>query len=323
MLKQLVLLLCLLPSLSFAEPIVLKLGSLAPRESPWGLVLRVWQKAVKDKTRGEVTIEIFWNATQGDEAAQMSKLKTGQLDGAIVSAVGLSVIDPNVNVLQVPGLFPDWPTLDRVRTALTPRFEKSFHDSGMELVGWGDIGLDRFMSQGYGVKKPENLKGKRGWVWREDPLLPPLFQLTGTVVVPTALPEVLPELSTGNVNVLVMSALAAEQLQLASRLDHVSRAVVAPNIGGIVMAKASLDKLPSASRDVVLETGRLAAKALTGRIRAEDAKAFERLEKRMTVVQPSAEDLVEWKKLFTSTRAQLGKGTFTPKFLEEVEQLAQ
>ena len=323
MLTRLVLLGCLVSSLVSAEPIVLKLGSLAPRESPWGLILRVWQKAVKDKTKGEVTIEIFWNATQGDEAAQMSKLKTGQLDGAIVSAVGLSVIDPNVNVLQVPGLFPDWPTLDRVRTALAPRFEKSFHDAGMELVGWGDIGLDRFMSRGYGVQKPGDLKGKRGWVWREDPLLPALFQLTQTVVVPTALPEVLPELSTGNVNVLVMSALAAEQLQLASRLDHISRAVVAPNIGGIVMAKASLEKLPSASRDVVLETGRLAAKALTFRIRAEDAKAFERLEKRMTVVQPSADELVAWKTLFTATRVQLGKGTFTPKFLEEVEQLAK
>jgi TRAP-type C4-dicarboxylate transport system substrate-binding protein len=306
-----------------AEPVVLKLGSLAPRESPWGAVLRVWQKAVKDKTKGEVTIEIFWNATQGDEAAQMSKVKTGQLDGAIVSAVGLSMVDPDVNVLQVPGLYPDWATLDRVRVALAPRFEKSFHEAGMVLIGWGDIGLDRFISQGYGAKKPDDLKGKRGWVWREDPLLPPVFQLTGTVVVPTALPEVMPELSTGNVNVLVVSALAAEQLQWASRLDHISRAVVAPNIGGIVITKAGLERLPAASRDVVVDTGRLAAKALTDRIRAEDAKAFERLQKRMTVVEPSAEDLAAWKKLFAAARVQLGKGTFSPKLLEEVEQLAK
>jgi TRAP-type C4-dicarboxylate transport system substrate-binding protein len=309
--------------LASAEPVVLKLGSLAPRESPWGAVLRVWQKAVKDKTKGEVTIEIFWNATQGDEAAQMSKVKTGQLDGAIVSAVGLSMVDPNVNVLQVPGLYPDWPTLDRVRLALTPRFEKSFREAGIELIGWGDIGLDRFISQGYGAKKPDDLKGKRGWVWREDPLLPLVFQLTGTVMVPTAVPEVLPELSTGNVNVLVVSALAAEQLQWASRLDHVSRAVVAPNIGGIVITKAGLDRLPAGSRDVVIETGRLAAKALTDRIRGEDVKAFARLEKRMTVVEPSPEDLLAWQRLFTAARVQLGKGTFSPKLLEEVEQLAK
>ena len=95
------------------------------------------------------------------------------------------------------------------------------------------------------MKRPEDLKGKRAWVWREDPVLPPVFQLTGTVMVPTGLPEVLPELSTGNVNVISVSALAAEQLQWASRLDFISRAVVAPNIGGIVLAKARLDALPA------------------------------------------------------------------------------
>ena len=323
--KKMTLLSCVLfaSSVFAGEPVVLKLGSLAPRESPWGAVLRVWQKAVKDKTKGEVTLEIFWNATQGDEAAQVSKVKTGQLDGAIISAVGLSMIDPDVNVLQVPGLFPDWTTLDRVRLALTPRFEKSFHAANMELIGWGDIGLDRFISQGYGAQKPDDLKGKRGWVWREDPLLPPVFQLTGTVMVPTALPEVLPELSTGNVNVLVVSALAAEQLQWASRLDHISRAVVAPNIGGIFISKAGLDKLSPASREVVLETGRLASKALTDRIRGEDVKAFERLQKRMTVVEPTADDMAAWKKVFAAARVQLGKGTFKKEFLEEVEQLAK
>ena len=316
--------LCLLFSVvCFAEPLVLKIGSVAPRESPWGAVLRVWQKAVKDKTKGEVTIEIFWNATQGDEPAQMSKVKTGQLDGAIVSAVGLGVIDPNVNVLQVAGLYPDWPTLDKVRDALKPRFEKTFHDAGMELVGWGDIGLDRFLSRGFPVKRPEDLKDKRAWVWTEDPVLPPVFQLSGTVMVPKGLPEVLPELSTGNVNVISVSALAAEQLQWASRLDFISRAVVAPNIGGIVMSKAKLDALPPASRDIVLETGRLAAKALTERIRGEDVKAFERLSKRMTVVEPNAEDLKAWQKLFADARVRLGKGTFPPALLQEVEQLAK
>ena len=100
-------------------------------------MLRVWQKAVKDKTKGDVTIEIFWNATQGDEAAQMSKVKTGQLDGAIVSAVGLGVIDPNVNVLQVPGVYPDWATLDKVRDALNPALREDLPRRGHGAGGLG------------------------------------------------------------------------------------------------------------------------------------------------------------------------------------------
>src|SRR5215468_8746645 len=94
------------------EPMTLKLGSLAPRESPWGQILRVWAKAVKEKTQGAVALDFYWNATQGDEAAQMGQVKSGQLDGAVVTAVGLGSIDHDVNVLQIPGLIGDWATLD-------------------------------------------------------------------------------------------------------------------------------------------------------------------------------------------------------------------
>src|SRR5262245_50061987 len=125
-----------------AEPQTIKLGSLAPRESPWGQILRVWAKAVKEKTGGQVTLDFYWNATQGDEAAQMGKVKSGQLDGAVVTAVGLGSIDHDVNVLQIPGLIQDWATLDKVRDGLKTHFDDSFHKAGIELVGWGDVGLD-------------------------------------------------------------------------------------------------------------------------------------------------------------------------------------
>jgi TRAP-type C4-dicarboxylate transport system substrate-binding protein len=299
----------------------LKVGLLAPRESPWGQVLRVWTKAVKEKTHGEVELEIFWNATQGDEGAQMSKMKTGQLDGAIVTAVGLGVVDPNVNVLQVPGLYAGWEQLDKVRDVLKPRFDKSFHDAGFELVGWGDIGLDRLMSKGFALKNPADLKGKRPWVWREDPVLPPFFQAAGVVPVPTSVPEAVTELSTGNVNIMSVSALAAEQLQWSSRLDNLNLMVMAPNIGGIVLSKAALDKLTPANRAVVLDTGHIASKALTERIRKEDFAALERLKKRMTVVEPSEADLKAWSALFDDMRTRMAKGTFPPELLKQVEGL--
>lgn len=307
----------------FAEPVTLKVGSLIPRESPWGQILRVWQKAVKEKTKGEVQVDIFWNATQGDEPAQMSKMKTGQLDGAIVTAVGLGEVDTNVNVLQLPGVYGGWEKLDKVREALRPRFEKSFREAGFELVGWGDVGLDRLMSKGFAVKSPEDIKGKRPWVWREDPILPPVWQVLGVVSVPTSVPEALPELSTGNVNVMSVSALAAEQLQWSSRLDSMNLMVVAPNIGGVVLSKAKLDALKPEYRAVILDTAKVACKALTERIRNEDALALERLKKRMTVVEPSPAELAAWQKVFAEARARLAKGTFPPELIKEVETLAK
>lgn len=306
-----------------AEPQTIKLGSLAPRESPWGQILRVWAKAVKEKTGGAVTLDFYWNATQGDEAAQMGKVKSGQLDGAVVTAVGLGAIDHDVNVLQIPGLIQDWATLDRVRDGLKTHFDDSFRKAGIELVGWGDVGLDVLFSKGFAIHQPGDLKGKKPWVWREDPVIPPFFQssASGVVLVPTGVPEALPELTTGNANVMVTSALAAEQLQWSSRLDNVNLLVVSPNVGGVVIASASLAKLKPEHKTTLLETGKLACKALSDRIRGEDAQAMERLKKRMAVVTPTDAERAEWAKVFKATREKLVKGTFKPELVKKVEDL--
>jgi TRAP-type C4-dicarboxylate transport system substrate-binding protein len=305
------------------EPTTLKLGSLVPRESPWGQVLRVWVRAVKEKTGGAVQIDIFWNATQGDEAAQVGKLKAGQLDGAIVTAVGLGAIDYNVNALQMPGVFSGWEKVDQVREAVWPRFERSFTAAGLVLLGWGDLGLDRLWSKGFPIRGPEDLKGKRPWVWREDPIAPALFQAASQVVlVPTSLPEGLSELSTGNANVVDMAALPLEQVQWSSRLDHLNTMVVAPNIGAIILSKARLDTLKPEHRQTVLDTGRITCKALTEKIRGEDSQALERLKKRMTVVDPTEAERAAWQKVFREARARLAKGTFPPDLVKQIEDLA-
>ena len=69
---------------------VLKVGTLAPKESPWGKVFTVWQKGFKERTKGAAEIPFFFNGTQGDERAMVGKIRTGQLDGAAVNAVGLA-----------------------------------------------------------------------------------------------------------------------------------------------------------------------------------------------------------------------------------------
>ncbi len=313
----------LLASFAASAATTFKVGTLVPRESPWGTVLRVWQKAVKEKTKGEVTIEIFWNATQGDEPVLISKVKTGQLDSAIVSAVGLGLIDPNINVLQVPGLYAGWAELDKTREVLKPRFEASFREKGFELVGWGDIGLMRLMSKGYPVHLPSELKGKRPWVWREDLVMPSLYQVLGVVAVPTSTTEVLPELATGNIDALVVSALEAEQLQWSSRLDHLNMMVVAPNIGGAIVSKPRVDALPPEQKAVILDTIAVATRALSARIRVEDQQSLERLKKRMTVIEPTAEERGAWKKVFDEARARLARGALPADLLQQAQKLAQ
>src|ERR1700723_1953170 len=96
------------PRLAHADTVTLTVGTLAPAESPWGKVFKVWKKAVNLRTNGSLDLQFFWNGQQGDEGAMVGKMRTGQLDGAALTANGLSMIYKDVLVLQLPGLFRDW-----------------------------------------------------------------------------------------------------------------------------------------------------------------------------------------------------------------------
>src|SRR5437868_10051654 len=314
----------------------IKIGTLAPGESPWGQVFKTWQRALRERTKlpdGQKTPEgkeyaldlnFFWNGQQGDEAAMVTKMKSGQLDGAAITAVGLGQIHPPILVLQLPGLFTTWEKLDKAREALRGDFEKALDSAGFALPGWGDVGLSRRLSKGFAVASPNDLKGKKPYVWREDPILPAMMQVIGGVTpVPLGVPEVLPNLNTGAIDVVTAPALAAEQLQWASRLDNINTQVVASSIGALVFSKSKLDQLPADLRALLLETGKVAGQALTTRIRNEDAAAFGRLKGKMTVSTPTDAQAAEWAEVWKQTRARLAQGTFPKDLVEKAESLAR
>jgi len=314
----------------------IKIGSLAPGESPWGQVFKVWQKAVRERTKlpdGQKTadgkpyaldITFFWNGQQGDEAAMVGKMKSGQLDGAAITGVGLAQIHRPILVLQMPGLFQSWAKLDRARDALKGEFEKAVGEAGFALVGWGDVGLAHTMTKGFPIYSPSDMKGKKPYVWRDDPITPAVFQVIGGVTpVPLGVPEVLPQLNSGTVNVVTAPALAAEQLQWASRLDHVNSHVVGVGIGALVLTSKKLDSLPGDQKAILLETGAVAGKALTARIRNEDAQAMNRLKAKMTSYESNQAQRDEWAQVFKEVRSRLAKGTFPAELVKRVEDLAQ
>jgi TRAP-type C4-dicarboxylate transport system substrate-binding protein len=303
---------------------VIKIGTLAPASSPWGQVFRVWAEAVKKRSNEQLELQFFYNGQQGDEGAMVGKMKDGQLDGAAVTAVGLSKIYKPILALQIPGLFTSWPKLDAARDTMKAEFEKGVSDAGFRLLGWGDVGAAHVMSKGFAVKSPEDIRGKKPYMWRDDIVAPVLFQIIGGVnPVALNIPEVLPNLNTGAVDIVIAPALAAEQLQWSSKLDTIVTEVAGMAIGALVLSGKRLDSLPEEQRNIINETGRVAAGALTKRIRDEDAQAFARMKGKMTVVDLSGDERTKWEGVFKQVRQRLSQGTFAPDLIAKLEGLAR
>jgi TRAP-type C4-dicarboxylate transport system substrate-binding protein len=273
----------------------IRIGTLAPKNSPWGKVFSTWAKAVDQKTSGGVEVQWLWNGTAGPESNMVGKIKSGQITGAAITAVGLSSIHKPIVALQMPGAFKTWAELDRARDALRPQFDKAMNDEGFYVSGWGDVGIGRTMSKGFEVVKPDDLKGKVPGHITADLIGPKVYEVIGGITAkPADVTEFLPLLNTGAINVLTTPSVAAEQLQWASRLDHMNTGTVGFGVGATVLNEKELSKLPKEYREIMEDTGRAASKALTKIIRAEDDAAFERLKKKMTTHEMTQAERAVW-----------------------------
>jgi TRAP-type C4-dicarboxylate transport system substrate-binding protein len=311
------------PRVARADTITLRLATLAPAESAWGKVFKAWQKGVKDSSNGAVELQFFYGNQQGDEVAMVGKMRTRQLDGAAITATGLAQIYKSVLTLQMPGLYRDWAALDNARNTMRPELDKAFEKEGFIIGGWGDIGIAHLMTKGFEVHAPADLKHRNCFFLSGDPIESTFYQVLGDVnPKQLTVPEILPALTAGTINVVNAPSLAAEQLQWASLLDHINTSASGIGIGALVFTAAKINSLPADLRALVLSSGDNAGKALTNSIRNQDNLAFGRLKGRMGAYEPTAAETEQWKGLFKQTRDRLRGATFDPKVFDEAVRLA-
>jgi TRAP-type C4-dicarboxylate transport system substrate-binding protein len=312
-----------LASASANAATTLRVASLAPKVSSWGKILRTWEKAVTDKTAGEIKLDVYYNGVHGMEDAMVAKMRTGQLDGAVLSSVGLADIYKNILALQLPGLLSSWAALDKVREVLAPELKQGLDDAGFSLLSWADVGQVRPWSAGFAVHKPDDIKGKRPLVFRDDPILPTIFEVIGGVVpAPHSVMEVLPALRTSTVNVLFSPGLAMEQLQWAPYVDHVANWSMVCVIGGTVFRKQALAALPEDLRTTFVDIQTRVGQVQTKTVRKDDDASFERVSKKMQITELDAADRQAWAGLTREAVRRLSQATFPRPLVEKIASLA-
>jgi TRAP-type transport system periplasmic protein len=319
------LLLSLLPTdtLAKSRSQTISIATVAPKHSPWGKVLRAWAIAVKKKSKGRLKLKFYWNGQQGDEGAVVAKMRAGQLDGAALNAVGLSKIYPPILALQMPGLFRDWKALDRARKKVFPRMRKGFAKAGFVISDIGDVGRARTMSKGSPVTTPADLRRMKPARLRGDLIGPTVSAVVGFTAVPVSIPELLPALSQGRIDIITAPPLAAEQLQWTPELDYLTDEVVGIAISALVLSKKRLDGLDGDLVKILRKTGKKATAIMRKKIRKEDDAAYKRLKRKLKVVKPTAAQKANWAKLFKKVRQRLARGTFPPDLVAQLEKLAQ
>ena len=289
---------------------MIKLGTLAPKQSSWGKVFESWKRTVKKDTEGKC--EIDWSYGK-DEGAMYTDMKSGNLHGGALTATGLSKIYGSVVALQMPGLVQTWAQLDAVRTATKPTFDKGFDAAGYKILGWGDVGIGHVMfRKGEGkpdIKTPDHIKQYHPFFIDGDDMGAMFLGAVGhpspkKLTVPNILLNIQGR-SADSVDVITTPAIAAEQLQWSAHVTHVIDMPIGFGIGGLVMANAAFAAIPEGCRQKFADSGKAAGEVLTQTIRGVDAEAWEGLKKTKTVITLSPEEKAAWKVKFSEVRNRM------------------
>lgn len=268
-----------------------KLATLAPGGSPWMEVLDKAAGEIKEKTAGRVVVKYFEGGQQGDERDFVRKINLGQLDGAAVTAVGLSMIDESIRVLELPMMFESAEELDYVADKLWPYFQKKFEAKGFLLNDRGEVGWVYFMSKSK-VDKMADLKSQKLWLWGDDKLVNAVFKKNGFTGIPLGVPEVDAALTSGKIDGCYGSPLAAVALQWSTKIKFMTSMPMSFAIGATVMSKKSIGKLSAEDQKSVADIGKSNAKKLRKVIRKANDDAKKSMIKKGVVVSTASPELV-------------------------------
>jgi TRAP-type C4-dicarboxylate transport system substrate-binding protein len=301
-----------LTGVAFAQIVQLRIGTVVPKNSLYHQQLMEMGEAWRAAQGGNAKFVVFTDGSQGGEAELSRRMRIGQLQGALMSVVGLREIEPSIAALQnLPLLFRNWDEVDYVREKMRPGMEKRFLDRGFVVLGWGDAGWVRFFSKEAALR-PDDFKRMKFFAWGSEPEQQAIMKSLGYTPVPLETADVLPSLQTGMINVIPSTPYFALASQIYGTATNMLDINWAPIVGAIVVTKTAWDAMSPAGQQALRTAGDKAGTQMRAKARQEVDEAVAAMKKRgLTVNTPNAEQQREWATLAEKLYPRI-RGTMVP-----------
>ena len=262
-------------SASAAEPAFkLRVATVAPRGSSFHQSFQKMGDQWRSAPGGGVMLDIY-PGTQGGEPTIVRRMnpRVAQLDGAMLTAVGMGQIDRSVTVLQLmPMMFHSWEEIDFVRERLRPRLEKAFYDKGFVVLFWADAGWVRWFSK-KPILRPPDLKRMNVYASSGDPDIVEMMKAYYNPIVLEP-DKILSSLQTDMINAVPIPAFLANFLQVPGQTGHMLDMHYVPVVGAMVITRRAWDKLPSESQASLRQMADKAGEEIRRNSRKEDTDAI-------------------------------------------------
>lgn len=315
--------LIILPDIGYPEKrFLIKFATVAPEGSTWIRHMRRLDKALREKSHGQIGLRLYTGGIAGDELDVLRKIRIGQIHCAAFSGVGIAQILPMVRILDLPFLFRSYQEVDLVHRGLRGFFSEHFRKKGFEFIAWAEVGNVYLFSK-RPIQRVADLSRLKIWTWSGDPIAKETFSIVGTSPIPLTITDVTTALNTGMIDTFYAPPLGALALQWHLSVKYMTSPPLAHATSAVLVSSGFYKKIPPNLTRILREEFERAMNDLTSDLRRQTEETIKLIKDRgLKIISVQSEsDLNEFYSVHDRVAKRLAGKIYPKALLDRVYQI--
>lgn len=278
------------PVLQARQGVIIRLGTIAPDNSPWVNAIRSMGATWARETDKRVQLRVFAGSIPSDSSA-ISNMQVGQLQAATLFVAGLGELDPAFNVFGIPFFFESDAELEHVQKELGPMLEQKLAARKMRLLTWANGGWVRLFSK-QELRTIDAIQKAKLYTTEGDPKSQQWFGRAGFNVVPMATAQIPIQLKNpmGSINAAPSPPVYATVFFRDA--PYMLDMRLGPFATATVIAESAWSKISAGDQAKVLDAAKAMGRDVTAGAPGLDAKSIDEMKKnglRVVTLDPRAQ----------------------------------
>ncbi|MCZ0927339.1 TRAP transporter substrate-binding protein [Halomonas janggokensis] len=241
------------------DPVTLRLAHVVNEQDGFHIAATKFEELVEERTDGKVDIEIYPNASLGDERTLLEGMQIGTVDMGVITNGPVANFVEEMAVFELPFLFPSPEAAYEVLDGpIGQELLDKLSEVNLKGLAYAERGFRNLTNSERPVNAPEDIDGLRIRVM-ENPVYTDTFRALGANAIPMAWTEALTAMQQGTIDgqenpVNVIHSFNLDETQNYMTL---SRHTYAPAI--FVMGASVWNQLPEDAQAILEEAAQEAA----------------------------------------------------------------
>ncbi len=302
---------------------VIKIASMAPEASPWGVALNRMAADWSRVTNGRVRVQIYHGAIAGSDEDTIRKMRLGQIHGTVITSAGLALLMPEFISFSIPGVIRNEDELDFVLSEMEPFLDEKVQEAGYQVLTWGKLGWLQFFSNA-DIRTPDDLPGRKVATGTLPEEVTFIFREFGMTPVAVSTRDTLGSLNSGVIDTVVYPPLGVAGYQWFGISNHMLEYQISPIIGCVLIDSRAWNRIPRRYHQELLAISREVGVEMNRELYELEQEALSLMQEYgLDVHQVSAPDRLLWQETFDAQTDKFSRDTLQSDIMRNLVELLE